>query len=497
MKSYRIFRGLVLIYLTCLMFSCQHEEHKPYNVLFIAVDDLNDYVSLLQDYPGIKTPNLDDLANSTVTFTQAYCAGPICNPSRTALLTGLAPHVTGVYNNNDHWRSSKAAEEAMVLPEAFKSAGYTTFWAGKIFHDLSAPSKARLEAMWDDLGNNIPGELWDGSTNIIPYGPGLPKGYGVLPDSVFADISNARLAKEWLNKDYDKPFFMAIGIIRPHRPWTAPQRFFDMYPLDSLTMPPPGYLENDLDDVPEIGRKLALNGGINVDKLKKLGRWEETVQAYLASVSFADESIGKVIDALNQSKYKDNTIIVLWGDHGYHMGEKDHMAKSTLWEQGTHNILMFHVPDVENGGTVCPEPVSLLDIYPTLKELCGLPEVPQALSGVSITNLIRHPDQKRGAPVLTTFPYNSHGLRDANWRYIQYEDGGEELYDHASDPHEWTNLAGDTAYAEKMNEMRKWLPETNAEPVGPLPALAIWQEEKRKSQDNFNNITFGNPTKKD
>jgi len=496
MESYRIFKSLVQICLPCLMFSCQQNEQKPYNVLFIAVDDLNDYVSLLQDYPNIKTPNLDKLAKSAVTFTNAYCAGPICNPSRTALLTGLAPYITGVYDNRDHWRSSKVAEKAMVLPEAYKAAGYKTFWAGKIFHDLSAPSKARLEAMWDDMGTNIPGALWDGSTNIIPYGPGLPKGYGVLPDSVFADVGNVKLAKEWLNKDYDKPFFMAIGIIRPHQPWTAPQRFFDMYPLDSLIMPP-GYKENDLDDVPEMGRKIARMTGVNFEELKKQGRWEESVQAYLACVSFADESIGKVIDALNQSKYKGNTIIVLFGDNGFHVGEKDHVTKSTLWEQGAHVLLMFHVPDMKNGGTTCPEPVSLLDLYPSLKELCGLPEVPQTLSGVSITNLIRHPDQKRGTPVLTSFPYNNHAVRDANWRYIHYEDGGEELYDHVSDPHEWINLAGDTAYAKKMNEMRKWLPKTNAEPVGPLPALAIWQEEKSKAQDDHDKKTFGDPAKKD
>lgn len=468
---------ILLAFHSLFMNSCTQGKTDAYNVLFIAVDDLNDYVSLLHDYPGIKTPNLDALAKSAVTFKNAYCAGPICNPSRTSLLTGLAPYITGVYSNDDHWSISKQASDALVLPEAFKKAGYTTLWAGKIFHDMSAPSTARLEAMWDDLGGNLSRQLYDGSTNVCPYGPGHPNGYGILPDSVFADIHNTELAQNWLNKDYDKPFFMAIGIIRPHAPMTAPWRFFDMYPLESISLPP-GYLENDLDDVPEMGKKLS---GMNLNRLKKSGKWPEYIQAYLACVSFADESIGRVITALENSKYRDNTIVVLWGDHGYHVGEKEHLAKTTLWEQGTHNLLMFSVPGMISKGVNCNEAVSLLDIYPTLQELCNLPDVPQKLSGQSIANLIRNPDLERKDPVLTTYPYRNHAVRDEQWRYIHYDDGGEELYDHDTDPNEWVNLASKIEYHSEIERLSRFIPVDNAKPVGLSEAYFKWVKEGRKN----------------
>ncbi len=469
--------------------SKQASESKPYNVLFIAVDDLNDYVSLLNDYPGIQTPNLERLAKQTVTFSRAYCAGPICAPSRAATLTGLAPHITGLYDNEDHWVRSKPAVDATVLPEAFKAAGYTTWWAGKIFHDLSTPSKARLEAMWDETNTNIPGHLWDGSTNLVPYGPSTPDGFGVLePDEVFADVTNLELAKAFLSQDHDKPFFMAMGIIRPHRPWTAPQRFFDMYPIEDMPMPP-GFREDDMNDIPPAGIALAKASGIDYEKLREQGRWKATVQAYLASVSFADESIGKLIDALNDSQYRENTIIVLWGDHGYHMGEKHHLGKWTLWEQGVRNLMMVSVPGMSKKGVKVEQPVSLLDIYPTLLELCHLPDVPQELSGKSLTPFLEDPNLKREEPVLTSYPYKNHGLRDNRFRYIRYDDGSEELYDYRNDNYEWKNVALDPEYADELTRMRQYLPTINAEPVRFVPELEVWREERRKQREHEK--TFG------
>ncbi len=481
-------RILILVTISAVSFfavSCSKRapEPKPYNVLFIPVDDLNDYVSLLEDFPGIQTPNLERLAKQTVTFSRAYCAGPICAPSRASVLTGLAPHLTGLYENDDHWVRSKPAVDATVLPEAFKAAGYTTLWAGKLFHDLSTPSKARLEAMWDDTGTNIPGHLWDGSTNLVPYGPSAPKGYGVLgPDEIFADVTNVEMAREWLSRDHEKPFFMTVGIIRPHRPWTAPQRFFDMYPLDEVPLPP-GFSEDDMDDIPEAGKKLAKASGIDFEKLREKGTWKETVQAYLASVSFADESIGKLIDALNDSKYRDNTIIVLWGDHGYHMGEKHHLGKWTLWEQATRNLLMVSVPGMAHRGATVHQPVSLLDMYPTLLELCQLPKVPQDLSGKSLLPLIDDPNLTREDPVLTTYPFKNHGLRDNRFRYIRYDDGSEELYDHSNDDYEWKNLASDPEYAPEIARLRQYLPSINAEPVRFVPEIEAWREERRKKRE--------------
>ncbi len=479
--------GLVVaLLLGTLFFVSASADTKP-NVLFIAVDDLNDYVSLLQDFPGIKTPNLDAFAKEAITFTNAHCGGPICNPSRTSLLTGLAPHVTGVYTNGDHWTMSKEANAAMALPEAFKAGGYTTYWAGKLFHPLSTPFKGRLEAMWDETGTNVPGEMWDGSCTIAPFGPGLPRGYGVIdPPAQFPDVANVALVRSWLKYDFDKPFFMAAGIIRPHTPFTAPKKYFDMYPLDTL-QDPPGYLENDLADVPGKRGK----GGARTRKLREMGRLKEVLQAYLACVSFADDSIGGVLKALENSEYANNTIIVLWGDHGYHIGEKDHMGKTTLWEQATRNLLMVKMPGGRKGVRV-DEPVSLLDIFPTLQELCRLPKAPQELSGENIANLLKKKGAKRSAPVVTDLAAGSHTVRDARWRYIAYADGGEELYDHDSDPYEFHNLAGKSEYRATIDSLKKWLPAMSAKAVGPTsePGYEAWRQGRRES--NQSSIVFGN-----
>jgi len=484
-------RNILLVCISlCFLASCQKEISDPYNVLFIAVDDLNDYVSLLKDYPGIRTPNLDKLASEAVTFSHAYCAGPVCNPSRASLLTGLAPHVTGIYTNRDHWIKSSPACDAMILPEAFKAAGYTTYWAGKIFHDLSAPPRDRLEAMWDEMGTNVAGELYDGSTNIVPYAPTTPLGYGIVePAAQFPDVANVKLAQAWLEQDHEAPFFMAVGIIRPHSPFTAPKKYFDMYPLETLTMTP-GYREDDLEDIPASGRENAKSHILS--KLQERGRWAEYLQAYLACVSFSDASIGQLIDALNNSRYRDNTIIVLWGDNGYHMGEKHHFGKQTLWEQSAHNLLMISVPGMERAGAACAAPVSLLDVYPTLQEVCGLPDVPQTFSGQSLTDLIRNPDGMRDRPVLTTCPYKCHSIRDQRWRYIQYADGTEELYDHEADPHEWHNLASDAQYQDVIDELKRWLPRDNAQHVGVADGWLKWKESQKKTKTTYN--MFGNPT---
>lgn len=477
--------GVVMAFLVALAV-VEASSYKSFNVLFIAVDDLNDYPSLLQDFPGIQTPNLDKFAEESITFTNAHCGGPICNPSRTSLLTGLAPHVTGVYDNGDHWTMSEEANAAVSLPEAFKAAGYTTYWAGKLYHPLSTPYQARLEATWDETGTNVPGEMWDGSCTIAPFGPGLPKGYGVVdPPAQFPDVANVALVRSWLKQRFDAPFFMSIGIIRPHSPFTAPKKYFDLYPLETLTNPP-GYLVDDLKDLS--GKRAS--GGKKVRALREKGRMKEILQAYLACVSFADDSIGGVLRALENSGHKDNTIIFLWADHGYHVGEKDHLGKTTLWEQSTRNLLMVKLPGGRRGIKI-DEPVSLLDIFPTLLELCRLPAVPQDLSGESLVDLIVGREEKRSAPVLTDGAAGSHTVRDTRWRYIRYADGGEELYDHEKDPREWKNLANDPVYSNVIAELKKWIPSEFKAPVGPTsePGFEEWRTARKETDQNF--IVFG------
>ena len=466
------------VFLTGLV-SCKQEKPQKYNVLFIAFDDMNDYVSLLKDFPGIKTPNMDRFAKSSVTFSHAYCAAPKCNPSRTSLLTGIAPSNSGVYTNEDHWDQSQPALRAIVLPEVFKREGYTTLWAGKIFHDLSCPPSERLKSMWDDMAENMPGE-WSGSTNLVPYDANDYRVLGIdsLSDSIYADVRNSDRASMWLSHSWDNPFFMAIGIIRPHRPWTAPKRFFDMYPIDSIKLPK--YYPDDLNDLPQVGLKYAnTETEGNFREIYKKGRWRETLQAYLASISFADETFGKIIDALDKSKYKDNTIVVVWADHGYHVGEKMRIGKATLWEQATHNLLMVHFPGNRASGQLCDQPVSLLDIFPTLMYYCNLRNVPQKLDGENLAPLLEKPDTTTGRVVITTWRKDCHSARDGQFRYIRYYDGGEELYDHLSDPDEWTNLATKPEYSAIKEKLAGFLPVVNVEPVGPDPAWAEWAKKRR------------------
>lgn len=456
--------------LLCFFLHASLAQDKPYNVLFIAIDDLNDYVSILKDYPGVQTPNLDKFSKTAINFTHAYTAAPACNPSRSAILTGLSPVNTGLYENHDHFQNSRPAMAAKLLPEHFKENGYRTMWSGKIFHTsindfATRPEEDRMEAMWDDK------EGHDGG-----YGP-FPEERRPEPmskffnyqvwkgsDKDFPDIANGNLTIKRLQQEYEKPFFMAFGLYRPHNPWTAPERFYDLYPMDKVKLPK--VLENDMDDVPPVGQKFA-QSRITLDQLKNVDQWKPVVRAYLASISFMDYSLGRVLDALDKSPHRDNTIVILWSDHGFHMGEKHHFTKFALWEQTTHTLLMARIPN-EKGGQVRNEPVNLLDLYPTLIDYCGLPPVNQKLDGRSLRPVIEDDLYERGIPSITYFKKGSVGMRLKNWRYIRYYDGSEELYDSQKDPKEWINLANDPSYKSVKSTFFQWLPENIATGVGPV-----------------------------
>ncbi len=428
---------------------------KP-NVLFIAIDDLNDYVSLLKNYPGIQTPNLDKFSKEAMSFTRAYCAAPVCNPSRTALLSGIAPHKSGVYDNKNKMTKSKQVMDSVLLPEHFKANGYVTQMSGKIFH--SKPETKRWNAMWDDL-EGFKGQQPKVTVKYIPKSIRRPPLFDYQswegPDTDFYDVKNMLIAKQRLQKTYQKPFFMALGIHKPHNPWTAPKRFFELYPLDEITMPE--ILEGDLDDVPAIGKQFAHNP-VSFKQLREAGHWRPVVQSYLACISFMDYVLGQVLDDLAASPHADNTIVCLWADHGFHMGEKEHFAKYALWELTTRCLMIWKVPGMTDPNTICERPVNLLDLYPTLIDLCDLSKTKQTLDGQSIRPLLEDPDIPWERPSMTTYQKGNHAVRDERYRYIRYKDGTEELYDHTTDPHEWTNLAGDPGLTEVKTRLRKWIP---------------------------------------
>lgn len=435
------------------------------NVLLVVIDDLNDYVSVLEKFPGVKTPNLDKFARTATTFSRAYCAAPICNPSRTATLSGVAPYRNGVYDNDDQLSRSQPVLDSVLLPEQFHRNGYFTMWNGKIFH--TQPPKSRLAAMWDDAegGQGIygPRPAHDPIPASVKKPPMFSYAAWTGPDTDFCDVTNLRINLRRLGRTYDKPFFLAYGIYRPHNPWTAPKRYFDLHPLDSITLPdvPPG----DLDDLPPIAVEYAHHGP-SLDALKKVDQWKPVVQAYLASISFMDDNLGHLLDALDHSPYRDNTIVCLVADNGFHLGEKEHFAKYALWEQTTHILCMWRVLGLTKPGSVCDTPVSLIDLYPTFNELCRLSAVPQHLDGISLVPQLENPSTTRDRPALTTYHQNDHAVRDARWRYIRYHDGSEELYDHDNDPHEFTNLASRPELASVKERLARWFPAENVAPVG-------------------------------
>jgi len=465
---------------------------QPPNVLFIAVDDLNDWTGCMGGRQGVCTPNLDQLAARGVLFTNAHCAAPACNPSRVAVMTGVRPSTSGVYRNAQSWRSVPRLANAVTIPEHFRSGGYAASGGGKIFHALSwireGYGKQRNDPdIWDayfpSKDRPMPDALWPAAANVTISAKGYvhwrplaspATATGRRPSHFFdfaplaeperkmADYKVVDWAIGELGKDRQKPFFLAVGLFRPHIPWFAPQKYFDLYPLDEVLLPE--VRTDDLDDCAKAGIRNVRRGWHKW--LVENDQWRQAVQGYLACISFADAQVGRLIEALDNSRYADNTIIVLWSDHGMHIGEKQHWEKFTLWEESTRVPLMVVAPGVTKEESRCSQPVSLVDIYPTLIELCGLPER-QEIEGTSLVKLLRKPSASRVEPAITTWGRNNHAIRTDRWRYIRYSNGEEELYDHQSDPDEFTNLVLSDPDGSRpiIRELAGWLPTINAHPA--------------------------------
>ncbi|MBN2412422.1 sulfatase [candidate division KSB1 bacterium] len=435
---------------------------KKSNVLFIAIDDLNDWVGCLGGHPDTITPNMDRLAQRGVLFTNAYCAAPACNPSRAALMTGIRPSTSGVYLNAHPWRKSPMLQDAVTLPQHFMAHGYKAVGSGKIYHG-SFPDPPSWQEYWPSQQKNKPDDPMppDRPLNGIPDTAQFDWGPVDAAPQEMGDWQVADWVINQLQQKHDKPLFLGCGFFRPHLPWYVPHKYFDKFPLDKVTLP--NVRDDDLNDVPEAGVKMAKPNRDHANVLK-YNQWRRAVQSYLASINFADECLGRVIDALDNSEYRDNTVIVLWSDHGWHLGEKLHWRKFALWEEATHNVLMMIAPGLTTSGGRCDAAVNLLDIYPTLIDLCGLAPKPE-LEGTSLLPLLKDPAAEWDSPTLTTYGRNNHTIRSKEWRYIRYADGSEELYDHKNDELEWTNLTAKPEYEEIKKELARWLPGINAPDV--------------------------------
>lgn len=448
---------------------------KP-NVLFIVADDLRDYVGWMGGHPQAKTPNMDRLAKMGVRFTNAHCNYALCNPSRTSLMTGMLASSSGVYGNEQDWRRSVQLTGKKTLPEHFKSQGYRTAAAGKIFHANHGGPENRLAGWHGGRRGFERDEAWDErfperGVQIpplpVPVGQNL-NGLGIwhwdwgkidVPEAQTEDGLVTSWASDFLKQKSSKPFFLAVGLYRPHSPWYVPQKYLDLFPLDQVLLPP--VKMDDLDDLPPVAKQ-HLKPGHQHEQLLKLGKWKEAVQAYLACVAFLDERLGELLAALESGPNAANTIIVFTSDHGWYLGEKQLWHKGRLWEVATRVPLTFHAPGITAPDGVCSQPVSLVDLYPSLCDLAKLPR-PDHLDGESVLPQLRQPETPRHQPAITAMGGGekvSYAARTDQWRYIRYADGSEELYDHQADPHEWTNLASKPEYALLKQDIASHLPQT-------------------------------------
>ena len=463
-------------------------KERP-NVLFIAIDDLNDWVGVMGGHPQAITPNLDKFAKSGILFKRAYCSAPACNPSRASLLSGLRPSTTGVYHNPQPWRP--VMPQVVTLPDLLRRSGYHVWGGGKIFHGSFPDTKA-----WD--------EYFKGSNkfknNVLPpngIGGNMRWGPIDVEDEDMPDTQMTDWAIDKLKKKHEQPFFLAVGYIKPHLTWHAPKKYFDMHPLDKVKLPKVN--KSDLNDIPPSGIKMAKPGGDH-KKITKKGVWKEAVQAYLATSTYMDAQLGRLLQALEDSEYADNTIVIIWSDHGWHLGEKEHWRKFALWEEAARVVMMARAPGMTPPGRECQRTVTLLDIYPTVVELCDV-QPKGKLEGHSLVPLLKNPDAEWKHPAITTHGRNNHAVRTERWRYIHYANGEEELYDHDNDPMEWKNLAGDPKFANIKKELSQHFPKVNV-PDAPRSKPKKGKKKKKKKAEiifpdrnpNLRPIQFPNRT---
>lgn len=451
-----------------------HAADKP-NVLFIAIDDQNDWIGCMNGHPQAQTPNIDALAKRGTLFTNAHCQSPLCNSSRTSLMTSRRPTSTGIYGLAPWFRDVKELADIVSLPQHFKANGYTTYTTGKIYHG-GYPKPSDRAGEFDhwgpgaSVGARPAGKLVDTpSTNPLVD-------WGVFDhrDEDKGDWQVASWSVDQLNQKPQEPFFLATGFFLPHVPCYATQKWFDLYPEESLHLP--DILRNDRSDTPRFS--WYLHWKLPEPRLKFLeetNQWGNLVRSYLACVSFVDSQVGRVLTALEENGYADNTVVVLWSDHGWHLGEKEITGKNTLWHESTRVPLIFAGPGVAVGAN-CDRPAELLDMYPTLVELCGLPPRTD-LEGHSLVPQLKDANAARDWPAITTHNHDNHGIRSQDWRYIEYADGTHELYDVRKDPNEWNNLANDPQYADVIAQHKSWRPKVNLKPaVGSRARILIYED---------------------
>jgi len=438
------------------------DAERP-NVLMLVIDDMNDWVGFLDGHPQALTPHMDQLAAKGVTFTNAHCPAPGCSPSRNAILFGIEPHHSGLYPfyNINHIEPG-IIDSYVPLPLLFRLNGYETCGLKKVFHN---PDNEYLQdSIWDEYYGygDLDIKLIEEEGYIPdPYVKRLVSCPSSNPPEDFQDRRNALQAIEFIERPHDRPFFLAIGFIRPHTPFIAPRENFQRF---SDPIIPPLIKADDLTDIPLAGQS---NAQIYVEiPVRRDQAWEQLRRGYLACISFTDDHVGLILDALAESPCADNTIVVLWSDHGFHLGEKRTYSKFSLWNEATRTPFIIWDPRGQEGnGQECHEPVGLINIYRTLCDLAGI-EPPDYVDGMSITPWLKDPARPKEKPAMTTWGRGNYTLRTKEWRYTRYFDGTEELYSETCDPDEWVNLASEPELAAlKQAFADQWLPKSEAPQV--------------------------------
>jgi iduronate 2-sulfatase len=442
------------------------------NVLFIAVDDMNNDLDCF-GHPLVKSPNIDRLAARGVRFERAYCQFPLCSPSRSSLLTGLRPDRTRVFDLQYHFRQD--LPDIVTLPQMFMRNGYYVARVGKMYHygnpgDIGT-NGLDDRASWMERLNPAGRDKTALEPDIMNYTPkrGLGSAMAFLADKTGTDVehTDGKVADQTirlLEEHKDKPFFIGAGFYKPHCPWVTPKKYFDLYPMDPISLPP--ITSQTRDDYPPLALASTRPWpyfGVTPDQARECKR------AYYAAISFVDAQIGRVLDAVDRLGLRQNTIIVFWSDHGYHLGEHGLWFKQSCFEESARVPLIICVPGQRTPGQASSRPVELVDLYPTLAELAGLTP-PKNLEGFSLRPLIENPNASWDHPAFTQVQRGAdpgHSVRTERWRYTEWAFGakGQELYDHDDDPHELHNLAGEAKYADVVAQMKAVLKQVHPAPV--------------------------------
>lgn len=459
-------RSLLFVWAACLLVMPGPVDAAP-NILFIAIDDQNDWIGCLGGHPLVKTPHIDALAARGTLFTNAHCQAPLCNPSRSSLMLGLRPSTTGIHGLEPWFRTLPEYRDRVALPQYFAQHGYRTLSTGKLYHSLRRePPNSKLPAefqVWGPaggFGTKPPARLTPPTPNNHPL-----VDWGVWPPDNDDSQKGDTLITDWAvdqiaQAPNHQPYFLGVGYFLPHVPCYTTQKWFDLYPDDDSVLP---MIENsDRADTPRSSWYLHWQlPEVRLKWLRENNQWRNIVRSYLACTSFVDSQVGRLMEALEKSGQADNTIVVLWSDHGWHLGEKEITGKNTLWDRSTRVPLIFAGPGVTSGQK-CNRPAELLDLYPTLVELSGLP-ARNDLEGLSLAPQLKDAQAPRERPAITSHNQGNFGIRSEKWRYIRYADGAEELYDMQNDPREWSNLASQRRGV--CAEMAKWIPPRDAGPA--------------------------------